>query len=76
MFWRPRPEFNPGMLVICTDGRCLLIKTRRWARRDGVREKQWVYDGALLHVAHPSVIKVRGYTSRILESEIDRIVVD
>jgi len=55
---RSKPKFRQGQLVYIPASRDVpyiryfLIERRRWVRPDGEKQKQWVYDGAILKVVN------------------------
>ena len=81
MFWRPKPMFGTGMLVLVLrpdliagerEHYYLLIRYRRWACPDGERECQWVYDGLRLD-AHGDRIEVLSQVSCVLEPQMRKV---
>lgn len=58
MFFRPKPKFDVGRLVIMPpisecdfpDTRYFLIERRRWVKPNGDTKKRWVYDGVIFKI--------------------------
>lgn len=74
MFFRPKPKYEIGDLVIGTDPelqkkRYIIIHLRRWICPNGHQTKRWVYDGPVIE-ANGGEIKVVTYISTVSEGNI------